>query len=104
MSREQDIERQVWDILESITDPCSERLGQPLSLVGMGLVEGVDFDGSKVHVRLVLTDASCVFYFSFAAQVEDRARALEGVDDVEVSVETTVLWTPERIAAPTGPA
>ena len=87
----------IWDELAQVMDPCSVQLGRPLSLATMGLVEDVVIEGATVRVRLVLTDATCIFYFKFASEIEERLVRLAGVDRVDVSVETTVMWTPERI-------
>lgn len=93
------IETAIWTQLGQVQDPCSVRLGRPMSLVTMGLVDAVCLRGGAVDVRLVLTDASCVFFFSFADEIEQRLRAVDGVDTVTVHVDTDQLWTPDRIAA-----
>lgn len=83
--------------LRTVKDPCSLALGSPVDIWELGLVEEVGVDGGQVRVRLVLTDPSCVYFRTIRQHVVDVVGALPGVEAVEVSLVTTVLWTAERM-------
>ncbi len=82
--------------LGTVLDPCSIGMGVPVNLEEMGLVEEVRVDSGHVHVRLVLTDTSCVFFGDIRRHVVDAIRVLEGVDDVAVEIDASIMWTPDR--------
>jgi len=89
----------VMQILDTVIDPCSARMGKPLGLVGMGLIESVSIDDRTVEIRLVLTGPGCFFYFQFA---ECIARALEpvaGGREIDVVIDDTILWTKDRMCS-----
>jgi metal-sulfur cluster biosynthetic enzyme len=62
-------EQEIWAALARIIDPCSRFNGTCLDLVEMGLVREVLIDGGTVHVRLLLTDPSCVFTFEIIREI-----------------------------------
>jgi metal-sulfur cluster biosynthetic enzyme len=72
-----------------------------LDIVEMGLVEDVQVDGGRVTVTLLLTDPTCIFFFEIARHIEDRVRAVDGVESVEVASLSDRLWSPDRIAPAT---
>ena len=91
------LEDSVWELLDTVRDPCSVRMGKPLGLVGMGLVESAVVDDDAIRVRLVLTSPGCVFYFQF---VDAIAQVLEPVAegrDIDVTIDYTVMWTADRM-------
>ena len=44
----------------------------------------------------MLTDPSCWFFFDFADAVRDALIDLPGVREVDVSIDETTIWTPDR--------
>jgi len=62
----------------------------------MGLVESVSIDRGVVRVELVLTDASCVHFASMQTIIRQQVSDLDGVKDVEVTISTAKIWTPDR--------
>jgi metal-sulfur cluster biosynthetic enzyme len=82
--------------LAGVLDPCSIAMGRPTDIATMGLVERVEIAGDRVEVELLLTDPSCVHFGSLRRYVVDAVGEVEGVAEVEVSVCTDRLWTPER--------
>jgi metal-sulfur cluster biosynthetic enzyme len=83
--------------LSSIMDPCSVRLGRPLNIVEMGLVESVTVRGTEADVKLVLTEPSCIFFFDFHQSIEQVLLELDGVEAVTVNLLEGEMWTPDRI-------
>jgi metal-sulfur cluster biosynthetic enzyme len=89
-------EATIVEALGDVYDPCCAERG--LSVVDMGLVEGVHVDGARVRVDLVLTTGWCPFVASLSTTIPDRLRELGGVDDVEVNVLWEPVWTSERLS------
>ena len=85
-------EAQVKKALRGVKDPELN-----LDLVVLGLIYEIAIDDSKVDVTMSLTSPAC----PVAGEIVNSAReAVEGVDGVEeANVELTFspLWTPERI-------
>jgi len=90
-------ETQVLQRLEEVIDPCSLSMGGRRDIRSLGLVDGVRIEGSTVHVDLVLTDPSCVFWKGIRQNVIDAVSALPDVDAVEVQVSRTGVWSPARM-------
>lgn len=86
--------------LRQVVDPCSVQVGRPMDVVSMGLIEKVSYDAGKVDIQLLLTDSTCIFFFKFAAEIEERVSRLDDVESVDVTLNEDRLWTPERIAKP----
>lgn len=83
--------------LRKVIDPCSIKMCAPVDIWEMGLVEEVEVTGGRVGVRLVLTDISCVFYRDMRRHVIDVLLELPGVEAVDVTLATDILWTPDRM-------
>ncbi len=85
-------EAQVKKALRGVKDPEMN-----LDLVVLGLIYDIAIDDNKVDVTMSLTSPAC----PVAGEIVNSAReAVEGVDGVEeANVELTFspLWTPERI-------
>mgnify|MGYP000168034629 CR=1 FL=1 len=90
-------ERDVLDALNGILDPCSVFNRTNLTITEMGLIRDVRIDGGKAHVRLILTDPSCLFYFQMAQEIEARLVALPGIEEVSVESTSDQWWSEERM-------
>ncbi|RVT42353.1 metal-sulfur cluster assembly factor [Sphingobium algorifonticola] len=91
----------VREALNTIIDPCSIRAGMPASIGEMGLIHAISItetaDGAHVAIVLGVTDPTCLMAAVFVAEAHQRIGALEGVAHVEVTLDHTVLWTPDRL-------
>jgi len=88
---------ELVDRLRTVVDPCSLGMRAPIDIWSLGLVEEVAVADGIARVRLVLTDASCVFFRGIRDHVAAALRDVPGVDAVEVELDTTILWTPDRM-------
>jgi metal-sulfur cluster biosynthetic enzyme len=88
-----EVERAIAQVL----DPCSIAMGRPLDLVAMGLVNDVAVDDGHVTVRLLLTDPMCFVQGDIIRAVQEVVAPLPGVTGCRVVLDTSDLWTPERI-------
>ena len=88
---------ELVDRLRTVTDPCSVGLGAPIDIWSLGLVEAVAIADGVARVRLVLTDPSCVFFRRIGHDVTSALLDLPGVDAVDIELDATILWTPDRM-------
>ena len=56
----------------------------PISIVDMGLVRGVELDGSRARVKLTYTSLGCPCKDLIAEDVRNRLLAVDGVEAVEI--------------------
>ena len=91
----------VLRLLDQVQDPCSVRMGKPLGLVAMGLVESVTIDDRRIGIRLVLTGPGCFFYFQFAECIAKVLEPVAGGREIDVAIDDTVLWTKDRMKVTT---
>ena len=71
-----------------------------LDIVELGLVYGVDDQGSRVEVRITMTSAACPVAELIVADVQERLADALGDDvDVQVPLVWDPAWGPERMSA-----
>ena len=71
----------------------------PISLVDLGLVQGVtaDVPSGRVTVQLTFTATACPCMDFIKWDVRERLRAEPGVESVEIEVVWEPPWTTDRI-------
>jgi ATP-binding protein involved in chromosome partitioning len=84
-------EAQVIDALRPVEDPEIHR-----SIVDLGMVRGVGFEGDRVRVTVALTVAGCPLRAEITNRVSGAVEALAGVSGVEL--DFTVMTDEERQA------
>jgi metal-sulfur cluster biosynthetic enzyme len=83
----------VFEALRQVEDP---ELG--MDIVELGLVYDVDVEGSTVKVSHSLTSMGCPAGPMIQQDIDSAARALPGVEDVEIELTWDPPWTPERMS------
>jgi len=58
----------------------------PISLVDLGLIRGVEVEGSKAKIKLTYTCMGCPAMDMIQDDVRDRLLEMEGIDEVEIEV------------------
>jgi metal-sulfur cluster biosynthetic enzyme len=91
-------EARVYAALEDVYDTCSLFNRTNLNIVEMGLVREIKQQGGTIHVRLLLTDPMCVYFFEIAQQIERVLKTLPGVERVDIESTADTLWEPDRMA------
>ena len=86
-------EKQVMDQLKNCIDP---EIG--INIVDLGLVYGVEVKGAAVKVRMTLTTPACPMCSFFVKDVEEKVRAMPGVEKAEVQLVWEPAWSPEKIS------
>ena len=89
----------VWSALDEIADP--EIPG--ISLVELGVIRGVSFDGlpgggERVTVELLPTFVGCPAIGVMQERVDERLRAMHVAEEVAVEISFAEPWTSERIS------
>ena len=82
---------QLGRALREVNDP-----EYPISIVDMGLVRGVEMDGSTARVRITYTSMGCPCTELIKEDVRARLLQEDGVEEVEI-VETFDEWTREHM-------
>jgi metal-sulfur cluster biosynthetic enzyme len=69
------------DALREVFDP-----EYPISLVDLGLIRGVEVDGTTARIRLTYTCMGCPAMDMIQDDVEERLLQLDGIDQVDIEV------------------
>src|SRR5688500_13601740 len=86
--------------LDQIHDPCSVSIGHPIGLVGMGIIEGVQIEGSEVRISVLPTFPDCLFRGVFEEAIETRIATLPWCTDVAVAFcPADQSWDESRLSA-----
>jgi metal-sulfur cluster biosynthetic enzyme len=86
-------EKSVMDALKTVKDPELN-----LNLVVLGLVYGVEIEGSHVHARISLTTPMCPVADQIVGMAEQAILGVEGVETAMVQLTFDPPWTRERIS------
>ncbi|MFI5230582.1 MAG: metal-sulfur cluster assembly factor [Gemmatimonadales bacterium] len=83
----------IWTALATVLDP---ELG--LDIVTLGLVYGVEVDGSGARVTYTLTTPGCPMERAITDGVRRAISAVEGIDRVDTHIVWEPAWHPGMIA------
>jgi metal-sulfur cluster biosynthetic enzyme len=86
----------VEDVEEALANVIDPELG--LDFVELGLIYGIDIDGSNVHVTFTLTSPGCPIGPQVSEQIEEFVSELDGVESVDSAMVFTPPWTPELMS------
>ena len=84
---------EVEDALTNVIDP---ELG--LDFVELGLIYGIEVEGSHVHVTFTLTTPGCPIGPQVTEQIDEFVSELDGVENVTTTMTFTPPWTPDRMS------
>jgi metal-sulfur cluster biosynthetic enzyme len=84
---------QVVDALRAVEDP---ELG--MDIVELGLLYDVEVEGPKVKVIHTLTSMGCPVGPMIQENIDQVARAMPEVEDVEVELTWDPPWSPEKMS------
>ncbi|WP_267643388.1 metal-sulfur cluster assembly factor [Haloarchaeobius amylolyticus] len=87
--------------LDEVLDPCSCASNHPISILDLGLVEGIETNdgGRHVEVTLLLTSQLCTYFIDMNDEIIERVEALDPVEEVVVHQDTSgQVWTQERMS------
>ena len=87
-------EAQILTALRDVADPEF-----PTSVVDLGLICGVEIDGSKVKVRVTFTAMGCPAMDWIQDDIKARLLQEPGITSVETQVSWELIWSKQRISA-----
>ena len=86
----------VDDVEAALTNVIDPELG--LDFVELGLIYGIEVEGSDVHVTFTLTTPACPIGPQVTEQIEEFVGELEGVDEVSSSMVFSPPWSPDKMS------
>jgi metal-sulfur cluster biosynthetic enzyme len=86
-------EEQVLNALCDVEDPEF-----PTSVVDLGLICGVDIEGTKVRVRVTFTAMGCPAMDWIQEDIKTRLLQEPGITEVETQVSWEQVWSKKRIS------
>jgi metal-sulfur cluster biosynthetic enzyme len=86
----------VEDVEAALANVIDPELG--LDFVELGLIYGVEIDGSDVHVTFTLTTPACPIGPQVTEQIEEFVGELDGVEDVTSSMVFSPPWSPDKMS------
>lgn len=95
---ESNLESEIRETLDEVVDPCSSFTDQPVSIVDLGLVDGVSVNDGQVTVELLPTNQLCMYMLNIQEEVKERLSNLPQVEAVEVEQVTDKVWTQDRMS------
>jgi metal-sulfur cluster biosynthetic enzyme len=94
-----DWDRHVRAVLESVPDPCSVAAGASVSLADMGLVRGWEVSPEgDVDILLDVTSPVCLMAGHFVAELQTQLEKIPDLGVVTVRIDPSGTWSPERIS------
>jgi len=85
-------EKEIWQALQDVKDPEIPTI----SLVDLGVVTGVHFDGENVRVTMTPTFVGCPAMDYMKREVEERLRQMP-LKNVTVEINLDEPWSTNRI-------
>lgn len=83
---------QIMTQLQKVQDP--ELL---VDVVNLGLIYGIDIEGSHATVKMTLTISGCPLSSYLQNQIEKAVLQVDGIDKVDVKLVWYPVWSPEKM-------
>lgn len=94
VEEQKDIEQRVVEALQTIYDP-----EVPVNIYEMGLIYGVDVDPlGNASVSMTLTAPNCPAAQSLPMEVEEKVKAVDGVNEVNLEIVWEPPWDPSLMS------
>lgn len=91
---QKDIEKRVIEALQTVYDP-----EVPVNIYEMGLIYGVELDPlGNASISMTLTAPNCPAAQSLPMEVEEKVRAVDGVNDVHLDIVWEPPWDPSLMS------
>src|SRR5690606_38630888 len=85
-------EADVRKALRGVKDPELN-----LDLVVLGLIYEIEIEGAQVDVTMSLTSPACPVAGEIVNRAREAVEGVEGVEEANVELTFSPLWTPDRI-------
>ncbi len=87
---------QILEVLNTCYDMCCRE--RKISVIDMGLIHDVKVDSGMARIEMILTTGWCPFSVHMLTEIEERIKAIEGVDGAEVQIVWNPVWSPDRMS------
>jgi len=92
--QKEQIKEAVIEVLKTCYDPEI-----PVDIWEMGLIYDIEIDDQEnVVIKMTLTSPACPVAGSLPAEVEQKVRDLEVVNDAKIELVWDPPWTPEKMS------
>ena len=92
--KDQDLRKGIITVLQTVYDPEI-----PVDIYELGLIYNIEIDdNNNAAVTMTLTSPACPVAGTLPGEVEQKVRAVEGVNDVKVELVWDPPWTPEKMS------
>ncbi|MGM0612531.1 MAG: SUF system Fe-S cluster assembly protein [Bacteroidota bacterium] len=89
-----ELESKVLDVLKNIYDPEI-----PVNIYDLGLIYEIHVDEDKIaHIKMTLTAPNCPVAESLPAEIEAKAKAIEGIKKADVEITFDPPWDKSMIS------
>jgi metal-sulfur cluster biosynthetic enzyme len=85
-------EEEVREALKEVLDP-----EYPISRVDLGLIRGIEVDGSTARIKLTYTCMGCPATDMIQDDIRDRLLQMDGIEEVEIE-EVWDSWSRKNIS------
>lgn len=93
----EDVERISSDLVAALKTVYDPEI--PVDIYELGLIYKADLDADRrLSIDMTLTAPGCPVAGEMPGWVEDAARGVEGISDVEVNMVFDPPWDPERMS------
>jgi metal-sulfur cluster biosynthetic enzyme len=89
----------VLSRLDEVIDPCSAATRVPLSIVGMGMVENIEFESGNVVIALRMTSPLCHALPYFEMEIERVLAGTPSISGVKCTFDHGGNWQPDNLTA-----
>ena len=88
-----EIEEEVLRMLKTVFDPEI-----PVNVYDLGLIYGVDINGSKCDITMTLTAPSCPAGDFIVEDIRQKVGSVDGIDEVNVQIVFEPEWTKDMMS------
>ncbi|MBE6325602.1 MAG: DUF59 domain-containing protein [Bacteroidales bacterium] len=86
------IEEKVVEMLKTVYDPEI-----PIDIYALGLVYGIDVDGSTVNIKMTLTAPSCPAGDFMVEDIKQKVESIDGVENCNVEIVFEPEWNQDMM-------
>lgn len=83
------------EVIGKLRECLDPELG--INIIDLGLVYGVNIDGSRIHVLMTLTTPGCPLDSYFTKDITIKLKTLKGISDVSVELTFEPPWSPTKM-------
>lgn len=86
-------ENKILEVLSNVYDPEI-----PIDIVNLGLIYGIDIDGSNVRISMTMTAPGCPASTQIAGESKLLVGEIPGVENVEIDLVWDPPWDPSKMS------